>query len=484
MFVSTPRTAPFIAKVLAIAIVCASFALTHQVALAQPASNLMESWPAPPPDKLDPLLLSVLRNPSPEIPHDPLHKVDDQSQIKGTLVYTPRIIVYETQPANYFVVFRQVNGAKDFNGTLSASAAYIAGTQQHVFEPTYSPDGKKLILKVGRPDAPYGGYRLCMWDMEKQRILYVPDRLAFRKVSWSADSNLVAYVEGGDEYGREADDMTGESYPSHLSVFDLTQDKASQVLEWMSVTDFSWTSTGKLLFSHAEESAEDKETPATETHHPAIYEVKPSDKSPVKLVSEAQLPLASPDDKWIAFLGWFDDPQTKEAPKSRLQVYGIGLYNKATKARHLIQTLSGKRRENQLFQPQLKWNATSDTLWWLDNSYQGHSATAKVNQIKLSQLFETGDVQTAQSTLLATIQMVDQGNDGRDSSDLPVRFLASTKDQQFLILDLSRYTGENRSFMTEQKSLVALHIADGSLKTLAEAENKWDAVRGWDWKED
>ncbi len=467
----------FIAQKLVVASLFISVATFQLGGVADPVS---QSWPSPPARTPDSPLV-VVRFPTVELPHDPLRKVDSQNQIKGTIVYTPRIIVYPEQPANYFIVFHDLNKGKDFGGHVSTSAAYIASTDDHVFNPQYSPNGKKLLIEVGRPDLPYGGYKFFIWDIEKKVLLGNPDELLFPTLAWSPDSSAVAFVKGGDEQGNE---FAGEiSSPTHLCVFDLKRGTSTLVLQQTGVTRFAWTPTGDLLFVAPKQEVAGTTPTAS---HSAVYRVTPGTREPSKLIDDADTAVPSPDGKSVAFLGWFEDSSIDKARQARPAIYGIGIYNIASNTRTLVQPLPKARRGEGRFPIQLNWSDSSRALWWVDSSYQNGNGRTVINQLNLGSA-AGGDalkINQPQPKSLATIQTVDSKETERGPASPAVRFVSSTRDGRFILLSVSQLNEINHGFATEQRSLVALNIENGALTTLAEVENKWGSVVGWDWHED
>ena len=198
------------------------------------------------------------------------------------------------------------------------------------YDPQFSPDGRYVLFKFGESMSFNGGYRLYVLDTATNSTKLVSEKyLSYAFVSWSPDSNYIAFVEGGDAEGGI---FALSSYIGPLSLFVCNWRTGKEYMVTGNDTirgPFFWRKPHTLLYgvlsekgqkelmehedasSANENGQKDKggkaQLGAIKTvklePRPDVYEYSIEKRSSKLLFHDGYRPVASPDGKRIAFFG-------------------------------------------------------------------------------------------------------------------------------------------------------------------------------------
>ena len=245
---------------------------------------------------------------------DPLIVAPD-AHYRGLIAYT--FSSYKSPVlSNFIVVLDSLNKKR----TVYAMKVENNG----VLQPQFSPDGRALLVKVGRSNTLYPRYRFYVLNLLTGKWKKVPSaEVNFPEIVWSPDSRYIAFVEGGDIFGRERLHENGE--PLRLMVCQWQQAKTQVIAQNSGVVGgFSFASSTTLLFTQLPSGqSQTSSTPSVLAPQPNLYQVNFATKGkPQLLLRYAQHPLVSPDGQRLVFFGaenvqhpsrlareWWSDPQ-------------------------------------------------------------------------------------------------------------------------------------------------------------------------------
>ena len=91
-----------------------------------------------------------------------------------------------------FVVLRRFG-----EGVSAVQTFAVVSNGFGVFTPQWSPDGNRLLLKVGTQGDSISRYLIYLWNPQRGRIQQGPkEEIAYLQPRWSPDSARIAYVVG------------------------------------------------------------------------------------------------------------------------------------------------------------------------------------------------------------------------------------------------------------------------------------------------
>ncbi len=264
-----------------------------------------------------PITLGTLQT-GQDAPERPDARFDGSAPFSGRLVYA-----WDTAPIffsglgndppwqSYLTVHPLESGRQ---GTVVASSATGSVTYpvlipkyEAVFQPQYSPDGTKVLIRVGNYlTTNYVTYRPLILDIKAGKLTEVeaPNySIGNLTVLWSSDSRYIAYLRHGFALPFGGQDT------AQLYVYDTRTGKNQQVVENEGVKDsFAWTSGDKLLYSIFPSGTPPTRPPAD------LYEFSVATGKSILLRHDAYRPASSPDGKEVVFLA-VSDP--RPSAKSR-----------------------------------------------------------------------------------------------------------------------------------------------------------------------
>lgn len=444
------------------------------------------TWPAAPisdPHLLEPYIPNVpgararlrIKEPIGQLPRSDTLKelASNNDPFRGILVHPD---IY----ARINFVLRSVGVTRRIGEQVTSVATYPIESSC-VFDPQFSPDGSRILFKIGDAFDSTGTFNLYLWDMAVGRLSEVlSEDISFSNVLWSPDSRYVAYVRGGDVAGR----VRAKMLPLRLRVLDLQTGHSRHVAKSGGVVDMVWTQQGTLLFTmypkHPKGQAEEDEPKdpkdpgdeaATGPQAPpqtSIYEAPGKGGAAKLVIANGQNPAPSPNGRWIAFIGSPDAAAGEAAALLSPRVY---LFNRESRERVLVD-LPGADT--------LRWTPDSRFLVALDESYRESAEGAGLGTAYISLI----DPNTLKVKALATLQAEDHRPMSRISLTAPqfnpIKF---SKDGRYLFVRVSEITGINVKAMvnTVRKTLRAVDLSTGSVSTVARFDDPMGRVLGFDW---
>ncbi len=305
------------------------------------------------------------------IPNDPLVAVNNSATLpQGEIVYLVNTLTPgPPRPITYALIFRQLGNGVSSSHPLNATEI-TADYANLLFGCTFSPNGQYVLLKQGRPQGGFGSYRIFFWDRKTKHLEPGPvARINYQQTAWSPTSDAIAYVLGGTPEGWEEQG----NKPTSLHVWNLKTGKDHLVVENPQEGIFTWTQRGTLLFPYKAEDADASKTPIL--RHPSVYEASTTGGTALEIIQDGYNPLPSPDDRFIAFLGWSKATKRPTRDKSDVQhqnldlnrrgeVFGLYLFERKTGMRHLIHALKlGEAPDTVL------WSQDSKSLYSIQSTY-------------------------------------------------------------------------------------------------------------------
>lgn len=479
-------------------------------------SQELDDWPAPPEAakgltvKLGPQRSEIPRVTfSPEVlespPDDPL-QLFPQELCRGIIVNLPYLKVEGYNESQQYYSLYGVNYRGLYKGELKSQITLHATYSiSYLQSPVFSPNGRKVLYKGGSPFNSGASYRLFSWDFDKKII----DQAMIREkkgegvqiiphshfnVYWSPDSRYVLYTIPHSKIN-----PVGVRMPNHsnitLNAYDTEEKKnivlADHVALGVLVTNirdftwqgapystFGWTPQHTVLYTKQqmrteEEILERRRNELLEPYRPHIYEVSLRGSKPELLISNGTNPLPSPDGKSIAFWGWPEDTEktNKKEEKPRVadtvpkpELPALYVYDRATKQRRKVSDfLSGR----------LVWTPDSSSLLILGPS---NAATGK----RENTLYRI-DVASARTVKVADIIAPDAKEEMREYRYFDN--LKVSRNGEYAIVDTSYGLGSDpHGFVNpEMKVFLGVNLEDGKITKIAQCENKWASVLGWDW---
>jgi dipeptidyl aminopeptidase/acylaminoacyl peptidase len=183
-----------------------------------------------------------------------------------------------------------------------------------IFDPQFSPDGRKILFKFGWPNDRFSSYLIYLFDLQTKRWREGPALpLSYRVIRWSPDGRYLAFASGGDLEGNEWPEQTA---PLRLFTYDVKTEKLRQLAEDAWVKEFGWTARNTLLYSSYGIKAENGKGPLPPL--PNVYEFDPVAGQPRMKRALASCARLSPDGTWLAYWGLARSPDEKKVPKANL----------------------------------------------------------------------------------------------------------------------------------------------------------------------
>lgn len=405
-------------------------------------------------------------------PNDLMKKVASDGPVRGTLVYAP--YVFAEPASEHYFVLRGVGLTRFVGQQATSVASYHVETAIYLFDPKFSSDGTRILFKGGWPFESYGRYQLFMWDIKAQQLLMVGDAesISYNDVFWSPDDNYIAYIRGGNTAGK-AERGTSQI---QLRILDLRTGKSRRVAKNPGVTRMAWTQQGTLLFTMlpknpgAKEEDDDPrdaaegEEPGTPSQ-PSIYEA-PIKGGKARLIIENGFdPVPSPDGKWIAFNSLTAPANGAINPNAPPDLH---LFNRARQERILLDSI-GKAF--------VGWTPDGKSLVTIETVYGAGEVQGEAH-IKLT------DPATLRTRQVATLSARDFKVIGRTVGSDQFKAIKFSRDGRFLFVNISEVTGESHPFLTTRETLQAIDLSSGGVFTVAQLEDPYARVLGWDWHDE
>lgn len=243
-------------------------------------------------------------------------------------------------------------------GSATGPATYPIAIPKYeaIFQPQFSPDGMKVLLKVGNYlTSNYVTYRPLILDLKTKtltEIIAPSQSIGDLTTLWSQDSRYIAYLRHGFGLPFGGEDT------AQLHVYDTRTDKDQQVVENEGVKDsFAWTIGGRLLYSVFPAGRPPTRPPAD------LYQFSATTGRSVLLRHDAYRPVSSPDGKEVVFLSVTDPRSPVKDKASGKAPYRFTYEYAANKYLTLWSRVSGKVRVIRQEQaPQF------DRMLWLPDS--------------------------------------------------------------------------------------------------------------------
>ncbi len=451
------------------------------IAVASTRPAVAQSWPVVPVNTSGLKLAAPLPTAP---PNDLFQKGALPAGVRGTLLYTP--MLYHVPGSQTYLILRGIGVTRAIAGQQTAIASYRSNLDIVLFDPQFSPDGKRILFKEGAPFESYGSYSLYLWDTMAGSLRAVTDHreaINFNEVFWSPDGNSIAYVRGGDMAGREG----RNTKQIHLRILDLQKGKSRRVVKNRGTTDMAWTQQGTLLFTmlpknpnipEEQEKEEDKaegpepEAPAV----PSIYEAAAKGGAVKRIIENGYNPAPSPDGRWIAFL---DRPQAagKADPKAAdatVAPPALYLYDRVRKERIPV----GSEKVDFLL-----WTPDSRSLLVIKTAYMGVQGGSAKGEAYIS-LVNPVTLGTRQ---VATLEGYDyRPFPGRNITSRLFTPMKFSRDGRFLFVRAEEITGPGASpsFNAVRKTLQAVNLASGQVAVVAQFNDDAARVLGFDWHDE
>ena len=288
--------------------------------------------------------------------------VGERPDLKGTLALISNV---GSQGVSYSTFsFKRISSPLP-NGRPYEEIFYT-NTSDGCFLPVFSPDGNKLVFRVGYKDS-YNN--ILMWNLKAATWHQIPggDPRAWRYLHdmiWSPGGRYMAHLTGSSGDGSFFDEQ-GKAFPEGymLTVFD-TKIGQEKLLTTQVGTEFTWTNRGTILYSHM--FGEQGEDVRNLRQRPAVYDMDVARGKSQKLFDGGFYAHESPDGKWIAFADWpgrivgQEDPTPQQIEENNGIKAGIYFYHRPTKRRMLIGELP-----LDLFAGRMQWLPNSRSLFVL-----------------------------------------------------------------------------------------------------------------------
>lgn len=366
------------------------------------------------------------------------------------------------------------------------------------FDPLFSPDGRYILFKFGFSTSP-GTYRPYIYDsVTGQLKLACSLYISYYAVSWSPDSNYIAFAKG-DEDPRMYDNgrtyagklqlyvanwRTGESWP--VAAGDSLRGpwawKAPHTLLYGSLTaqdaEFLQSKGYKrgadFVDGHARFWERLQNGPKRTPVAPNIYEYSLETHRSTLLVKDGYLPVISPDGRRLAFFG-SGDPLHPVALNKEWKFQPAGLFlviadARADGASKTLQERSARvvlSRHNGRY-PDLVWMPDSRRLLAIDLVAAPPKARLEIRE---------WDIETRHSRLVAMLTATDPVE--RSDNDLMFRVLRLSRDGKFLMVLVDEYFEEAGGGGTyfKRDTLRQIELNTGRVTTVGEVEGS----EGIDW---
>jgi hypothetical protein len=237
--------------------------------------------------------------------------IDGQVQETGTLVY-----LFDSLPTGSPSFVSTIVWRKIARSSPPSFKQMVILDLSESCDPQLSSDGRYLLFKsqIGSgwesPDSVSGFFA---FDLQTKRMgVVLHQELSYSlEVPWSPDGRWFAFLEGRDPTGRSG--RSEATWPTYaIRTFDMKQKLNHYVKTVSFKPDMCWTSHDTLLFNDVIPARfrTDASIPQSRSTHTGVFEAS-TVGAPVFLF-EGKGPLAaSPDNRWIAYMGWI---QPEPAP--------------------------------------------------------------------------------------------------------------------------------------------------------------------------
>lgn len=348
----------------------------------------------------------------------------------GRLVYTFTNRNSHTGDDQSYLVVHDSRALDEIQGVIQKQAVLFYPVQKspqfskyyEVFTPMLSPDRRYILFKFGDIWKQHEMYWLYVLDTQTNKLSLVSNkRLAYNFVSWSPDSNYIAFIEGGDSSGNTVEYTAEQNVyfgPLKLYVCDWRKEKSYLVASNDTLSGpFSWFAPHTLLYGALSTEGQkvleeqklkrwqdqekvDNKTPVTQPQQtaiiprPDVYEYSVEEESSKLIIKDGYHPTPSPDGKWIAFYG-SEDTQ-KPVPLR------VGWQNDAQGSALLLARRDGTGRvaltqETGIY-PLIRWRLDNTSLLTVQPVKNSPDAEAEVKE---------WDVETQRFRAIATLKAHD-----------------------------------------------------------------------------
>ena len=355
-----------------------------------------------------------------------------------------------------------------------------------IFDPQFSPDGRYILFKFGATWAP-GTYQLYVFDTntEKTQLVCLYD-LEYYAVSWSPDSQYIAFAKGKED-PRIYDN--GRTYTGELElcICEWRTGQAQTVATSRTMRGpWNWKAPHTLLYSRLASGDESIITdpgrqegidfvngipigwervngsPKRKPVTPSIYEYSPEKRVSELLVHDAYLPVASADGKRLAFFGSSDVQHPfalSEDWPSQLSSSFIVVTD--AKGNHLLSNTTEAPKRDVLSQhsgryPELIWLPDGQHLLVMEHTSMSPNAKIEIKE---------WNVDTKKSRLVTTLQ-VDE-IERRSPNSPNFQALAIDTSGKHLMMSVEEYysVGKNKGVLN-QGSLKDIELVTGKTTTV------------------
>lgn len=225
-----------------------------------------------------------------------------------------------------------------------------------IFQPQYSPDGTKILFKVGNYlTTNYVTYRPLILDLRTNKLTEIKaptQSIGSLTVLWSQDSRYIAYLRHGVALPFGGEDT------AQLYVYDTSTNTDQQIVENEGLEDnFAWTTKERLLYSIFPAGTPPTRPPAD------LYVFSAATGKSILLHHDAYRPVSSPDGQEIAFVSVIDPRLPVKGKTASKTFYHFTYEYAANKYLTLWSPVSGKvrliRQEQAPQYSEIRWHSDS-----------------------------------------------------------------------------------------------------------------------------
>lgn len=354
---------------------------------------------------------------------------------------------------------------------------HVANSGNVVFAPQFSPDGAKVLFKVGWPYDSHSMYKMYLWDIKTNDVHEVrmpfssfdvtadtfqnkkaaPLQYSFPIVQWSPNGQYLSYIRGGDVYGHII-------YDGHvfLDAFDL-----QHVIRRFLVRNdgvpygYSWTSDNNILYSTIESSTID------------IYRISPEARNRKLILKNAYRPTPSPDGSKIAFFGpeHFETPiKLKEGYLDIRRPHGLSL---------TVANADGTNRKalnrEELYYPEVIWMPDSKHLLTMDPGTSYTSDNDKpTGKMSTNSKVTLWDIETGRRKHICDIPAQDVQFIDRSPITQQFTPLQLSENGKILFVGVSEITQGQADRNSQYMSIKAIDIPPGEIYDIGKLNNVYD----------
>jgi Tol biopolymer transport system component len=337
-------------------------------------------------------------------------------------------------------------------------------SKQHVFGPSVSPDGRMVLFKVGYPWNEDGSFRIHLWNRANNKTDVIPQELSYRNVLWSPTSRYLALVRGADAEGHSYANGNQE-----ILAYDTVSRKTEILARHKKLALGSWSDIESLLYV-LYPSPTRLPTIKSETHklpdsRPDIHEVslRGQDK---KIIVHGYNPAASPNGKWIAYLGW---PQNEKPKDSENLTEGLT----ASPSLYLFD------RQKSQSVPLEQGIRNCKLVWTPDNGKLIIIKTLQKNLVSEAAV-EAYEISTLKRNLITTLKSKDFERQDWSLANHKFDLFEISNDGRHLMIMTTDITGIEEGMLAGIGKLQDINLNDGSVSILLTSKNDL----GIDWHDE